>query len=489
MVLVIIVKKIRWKKEYFLYVVMFIGLILTHFALLTKNILTADVLLNNSFYNGYSWEISLGRFGLFFVGILKSYLSVPSVDVLLSFTLLVIITYFIIRLFEIDDVLKQAFVAILMVVSPIVSATLLFHYCSIAYLCAFLAGVLSIYLYYHLEKCLWKWMIPICLITFSLSMYQAYLSLIVTVFALYQIKEILSQRFDWKKSGIYCLLLLGGMLLYFVGSKLSLIVFHIDMASYSNANTIGFHTILQIPQKLVDSYRLFYEMFFTDLIAKNAYMKNYVFYLILGITWIIVSLPTVKSSKISLKEKVGCVGLLLLLPVFLNSVIFVISDAKLQLLMSASYLILPIFFLSITKKGKLSIFTLVILSLLFRNYFVQDQATYITLEETYHAYDTVISKAIQNHLYDKSHFIVVGDLSSANESIKKLNYGYISDDGIFWDEYHLRKLGFERFCLRNYGLSLQFGSEEQYKKAQEVDTDYVIYELEDAVVINLSNVQ
>ena len=52
------------KRNLLIILITFIFLFLTHLPLMTKNILSADILLNNVFYNGYSWEISLGRLGL-----------------------------------------------------------------------------------------------------------------------------------------------------------------------------------------------------------------------------------------------------------------------------------------------------------------------------------------------------------------------------------------------------------------------------------------
>jgi hypothetical protein len=49
-------------------------------------------------------------------------------------------------------------------------------------------------------------------------------------------------------------------------------------------------------------------------------------------------------------------------------------------------------------------------------------------------------------------------------NISKANYGYISDESIFWDEHHLRKLGFERFVSEYFGLNLEYASIEDYEK-------------------------
>ena len=79
--------------------------------------------------------------------------------------------------------------------------------------------------------------------------------------------------------------------------------------------------------------------------------------------------------------------------------------------------------------------------------------------------------------------------SKKNETeINKLNYGFISDDAIFWEEYNLKKLGFERFCYEYYGLNLTFVSEEDYDKIKQRENknQEIIYTYDDIIVIDLS---
>ena len=61
------------KNKNLLFLTIIVGLIV-HLPLLTKDILSADIILNNTYYSGYSWEVSLGRFGLFIIGLLKNYI-------------------------------------------------------------------------------------------------------------------------------------------------------------------------------------------------------------------------------------------------------------------------------------------------------------------------------------------------------------------------------------------------------------------------------
>ena len=131
-------KLAKFIKEYRLVILIFlITSILVHLPLFIENILTADVLLNTGYYSGYSWEISLGRFGLYFIGLLKGFMVFPQIEIVLGMLLLLASVILIFDLFQIQNKLLQVMVSILVVCSPIVSATLLFHYCALPYFLAF----------------------------------------------------------------------------------------------------------------------------------------------------------------------------------------------------------------------------------------------------------------------------------------------------------------------------------------------------------------
>ena len=480
-------KKLLFKKENIIYYCLFFLLVVVHFPLLTKNILTADVILNNSFYNGYRWELSVGRFGLFIVGILKSYLSIPHIELFISFLLITLITYFLIRIFDIKNTCGKILSITLMILSPIISSTLLFHYCSVPYLLAFLGSVLSVYFYFFSKNKTIKYLLPLFLIVLSLSMYQAYLSVMITTFFLYQIKLLFDKKIDYKESGIYLLLLLAGVIVYFVCMKLSLLVFHIDMASYSNANKIGFDTILQAPKNLVEAYCLFYQMFFTNTFTKNTYLFNNILYLIIFIIFVINFVIKLFKEDIDIKNKILIVLLLLLIPVFLNSIIFVIGSSKLQLLMSASYLVLFFFIFNFSYEKRINYILIFLMVCLFRNYLIQDQATYITLEENHKAYNTVIGSVINNNINSNNKYIIVGNIDNHDSYITNRNYGYISDEVLFWDEYNLRSLGFERFCYQEFGINVEFGNEESYLWAKNNMNKTKVFEKDGNIIINLNN--
>lgn len=442
-------------------------LFIVHLPLLTKNIIGADILLNNYYYNGYSWEISLGRFGLYIVGILKAYLSFPHIDLFISFLLIGISVWLIIDLFNIESVVTKIWCILLFSLSPIISATLLFHYCAIGYFLAFFSGILSVYMFYKAKNKFLKYLVPLLLVTISLSMYQAYFSFVFTFFVIYNLYLLLKNKIDYKEVFKYLAIFLGGAILYFIIMKISQTIFHIDMASYSDADKVGIKTLLSFPTKILDSYRLFYQFFFTNEIMKNTYFYNNIINFLLLIIMLLSIVITMIKNKISrLNLFGGSIGIVLL-PVALNSVIFVISDSKLQLLMSASYLFIFLLTIIVCEQKYLKFTSYILLLLLFRNYLIQDQASYMSLENTFNKYNTIIESSISQNInnLDKK-FVIIGKITDKNESdlerVFDSNYGYICDDDIFWDEYNLRKIAFQRFVYEYYGLEVDFADEETY---------------------------
>ena len=249
-------KKIKYllKKYSFVIVISIIISLLVHLPLFTQNILTADVLLNTGYYSFYSWEISLGRFGLYVVGLLKGFFVIPYLEIFLSILLVIGSIVLIFDLFEIKNKVIEVLCGILVSVSPIVSATLLFHYCSFAYSLAFFLSILAIYLLVKSKHKLVKYMIPSFLITFSLSMYQAYLAISLTLLLLWWMIQILKKKFHWKEFFISFGIIILAVLFYFILMKLSLLVFHVDLSSYRGASQFGIDTILDIPSRIINAY-------------------------------------------------------------------------------------------------------------------------------------------------------------------------------------------------------------------------------------------
>ena len=178
------------KNNYHIIILSIISLLIIHFILLTKNITTADVLLNDFYYNGYSWEISLGRFGLYFIGLINNFIVIKEINIFISIILISLIIVFIIDIFKINKLYKKILISLLIVSSPIISSYLVFYYCSVGYLLSVLLSIIGSYLLINNKN---KLLSILCFII-SLSMYQASISIGISIIVLYYIKEVINKK-------------------------------------------------------------------------------------------------------------------------------------------------------------------------------------------------------------------------------------------------------------------------------------------------------
>ena len=83
--------------------------------------------------------------------------------------------------------------------------------------------------------------------------------------------------------------------------------------------------------------------------------------------------------------------------------------------------------------------------------------------------------------------MIIGNIDTKT-NINKLNYGYISDLGIFWDEYNLRKIAFTKF-VKYYGhKKIEFVDVDTYNSLLNDKYDKIINHIDDIVIIDFDNI-
>lgn len=460
--------------------IIIVGLVVAigvHLSLFTKNILTADVLLNTGFYSGYSWEISLGRFGLFGIGLLKGFLVMPQLEIILSMLLMLVATVLILDLFNIKKKILQIFSTILLMVSPILSSMFLFHYCTLAYSLAFFTSVLAIYLFFNCKKILSKYIIPIILIITSLSMYQAYLAVPLTFLLLYFLIRILEKRFQWKDFFKAFGVVIIASILYFLLMKLSLAIFNVSISNYRGANEVGIKMFLDIPSRIILAYQSFYQFYFTDYILHTGNLGIVCFNIFLLSLVIAGAIYQLVKRKIKWQHSLLFICLLLVLPLMINVVVIIFPDTMLQLLMSFGYLFIFFFLCYIVDNSKLlTIATIFLFGLFIRSYVIQDNATYSMLSVTYQKTYQIgldLKNKINELGYDKE-VMIVGSLDDNNYyqqkntteimKFKDYTYGFVANYSLFWNEYTNIKNGWSRFMEQFVGTTIHFVDYDTYQE-------------------------
>ncbi len=497
------------KKYRFLLILFIVFCMIIHLSLFTKNILTADVLLNSNYYHGYRWEISLGRFGLYLFGLLKGFMVFKEIEIFLAIFLFGISGLLLIDFFHIKNKVIQVATLLLLGSSPIFSSTLLFHYCALPYSLAFFCEIFAFYLFVHCQQKILKYLIPILLIALSLSMYQAYLSVFFTLLLLYSMIQLVKKKFSWKEFFLELAIYFLGIIVYFLCMKLSLIVFHITLDNYRGANQLSIvDIIIHIPNRLLLAYSSFYQFYFTDTIVSNTNVGIHILNIFLFLLFGLSIIYSCWKNKLNVKEILLFILFLLLLPISLNVVTILFQDTQLQLLMSSAYLLIYLFLGYFMQDNKLFIFLLCFVFLfLIRGYLIQDMATYQTLDITYQKTYTLaldIRREI-NKLGKEKDVLIMGNLdhnsyyhnqSIEEKAISKLTYGFVSNYSLFWDEYTNMKNGWTRFFQFYLGYPITFVDEEMYQKIKDSSSfknmecypdSGSIKVIDDVIVVKLEN--
>lgn len=467
-------KNLLNKNKTIIILITIIGFII-NLPLFTKNILTADIILNTTYYNAYSWELSLGRFGLFLLGILKSYVVIPHLELLLSLILIGFITILLIDLFDIKNKYLKLLIGWILVISPSVFTTLLFHYCSFAYTLSFFLSIFSIHILWKGKNKKTKYLISGISQVLALSIYQAYIQVTVTLFLFLILKKLLEKNLDYKELLKNFITILLSLISYFILMKLSIALLNIDMSSYSGANQFGIKNILNIPQEILTTYITFFQYFRGNQILNNTYLYNHILnFLILILLLGIIIYKSIKK-KLKVKDYLVLFTIILILPISMNLILLIIPDTKMQLLMSSSYILLFIFFIYLIKDLKKTKYIgIILLLILSRNFIIEQYSTTKTLEITYNKTYQIASNILDhiNQYNYKDKIMITGNLenndyynnNNKNElnNLKKLNYGFISNKSLFWEEYTNIKNGWLRFYYEHFGVDLNFVSEEEY---------------------------
>ena len=205
-----------------------------------------------------------GRFGLFYVQAIKGNIVSPFLATLLSAILLGISVVLIIDILKIKSKIFKIIVAIIMAVAPNFSATLMFFYCSDAYMIAMLFAVLAVFVVTKYSKNKFMPLLGGLFISLSMGMYQTYLSVTMVLFASLILIDLLNKENlkEVVKNGLkYLLTGVIGLVLYFIFMNLALSMRQLDMNSYSGANEIGLSNIIfNLPNLLPETYRDFLDI-------------------------------------------------------------------------------------------------------------------------------------------------------------------------------------------------------------------------------------
>ena len=488
------IKTIFTKDKKIIFLVTIISSMIVHFQLYALIITGPDTLINSMYHQADIWEAMLLRFGLDFMQAIKGNIVSPILATLLSTVFLGITVVLVIDIFKIQNKYLKYLTSILFVVSPNISATLTFFYCSDAYILGMVLATLSVYIIRRFDNRRWPIFIGGLLLALAMGMYETYLSVTMVLSVATLLIDLLNNKENKKvflNLSKYIIMGIVGICLFYVLSHITLLLKNLPISSYSGANKIGLSTLLNLPKLLPESYQSFFYYYFTDEMIPNTIWHTNILYIIIFVIELISIIYIIIKNKVykKLTNTILIVFAIVIIPMCFGIIEIIVPDVDIHILMACSMIyIFPLFFkvLEMLPKGKIHIvlkYVVVVCSLLIAwNYTWQDNASYIAINTMQNQAINTATRIV-NQIEELDEYnpqmpvLLLGGLennkyfSRENTSIeaKKIfdrTWGFISEKSTIWwgnlDSW--RKIFYEYV-----GVNLNLVSESECKEILESD--------------------
>ena len=444
--------------------------------------------------------------------VIKGNIVSPFLSVLISSVLLGIVVVLLLDIFKIKNTVFKYITAIIIAVAPNISATLMFYYCSDAYIMAFLFATIAVFI---IDKMKNRNVLPVIIgsifIALSLGMYQTYISIALVLFmTLFLISLIKKEDMKTIIKNVfkYFFTVVIGFGIYYILLQLALKVRGIELSGYSGANEIGLNTLLEMPRLLPQAYERFIEYYFKNNILPNTTWHTNIMYVFLfGIT--LGAIIYLIAEKKVYKRIPLIIISLVLFPLCFGTIELIVPNANIHILMACSYiLVFPIFFSIIELvdneemktiiRNAIIIFTIVVTWI----YIWQDNASYVYMnkrnEQMKTSMNRILTRIESMEEYNKDvPILFVGRVelneyfSKYDRELKSKTWGFISCWPMIWVDYDV---SYERFFNEYAGVELNVVREanskdiletEEYKEMEVYPSNKSIKFINNTVVVKL----
>lgn len=463
-----------WKKQYML---LFFGSVLLYLPFSTQFLTNPDTLWNGLFYKDeYGWETGLGRWGLKILAQLKGYTISPAAVTIFSILMLSIICMLVCRLLDIERPFLVMLTGIFLIASPNIANTLTYYYCADFYIIAYFLNVMAIYIAYR-HKGIFSWFISVFAIAFSLTLYQAYISVAIVISTFLLIKML----FDWEMKErqilrkVLKLMSVGwcGIVIYLLLTRWQARKGMLSLSVDRGISEMGNIEFSELPRQIINCYVEFINYFLKNGFLNNNWMyrkywnlfllltliifvvilfwqnrKNFNWFRVCMLIAVIVLLPIgcyitlIIAPKVSLYESTG----ILLIPamnyiyVLWLMVAWKIKGQRLMLM--ARKVIIP--FGSVMVGGILILFILVFQSCMQNNF----MKTYSVATAIVREIDDISEASVDYPI------MITGDVDLGNEELYSIVKGTVAHYGMAWSDINGRnscwKAIFEIYFGREY---------------------------------------
>ena len=460
--------------------------IITHITMMTETIMSQDGIWNSMQYSrAGDWVIALGRWGIELAGRLNNFVAIPSITTMLCLFLMAVSAVFIVDIFNFKSKYSALFTGMIMVVSPCLTATMLYVYTSVAYCVNMLLAILAIWFIYKFKYKKIGIVISALCFMFSLSIYQSYMGVTVGLCIMLSIIELLKDNSKIKdvfiNIGKTVLAVLSGGILYYILTMLILNLTGIDMATYKGAESFGIKEIFaSLGTNILNTYKNFVEFFFKDVIVYNTNYRRDIWYILFFIGFIVTFIVKLAKLKVeSKKEKIFKIVLaslmVLLMPIGLNIINIIAVGTEIYALTATQMILVIPFVLALVESLEIlnSIKWIILISCMCicGTYYLSDSASYSALKLTYNqAYSStmrVFDRIETTPGYEKDMPLLLAGIIGNNNYPRTMNlYGYtigeLANNTVFHGTYGGQIGTWINYMRVFFGLDIQMCDPDTY---------------------------
>lgn len=460
--------------------------IITHITMMTETIMSQDGIWNSMQYSrAGDWVIALGRWGIELAGRLNNFVAIPSITTMLCLFLMAVSTVFIVDIFNFKSKYSALFTGMIMVVSPCLTATMLYVYTSVAYCVNMLLAILAIWFIYKFKYKKIGIVISALCFMFSLSIYQSYMGVTVGLCIMLSIIELLKDNSKIKdvfiNIGKTVLAVLSGGILYYILTMLILNLTGIDMATYKGAESFGIKEIFaSLGTNILNTYKNFVEFFFKDVIVYNTNYRRDIWYILFFIGFIVTFIAKLAILKVETKkEKIFKIVLaslmVLLMPIGLNIINIIAVGTEIYALTATQMILVIPFVLALVESLEIlnSIKWIILISCMCicGTYYLSDSASYSALKLTYNqAYSStmrVFDRIETTPGYEKDMPLLLAGIIGNNNYPRTMNlYGYtigeLANNTVFHGTYGGQIGTWINYMRVFFGLDIQMCDPDTY---------------------------
>ena len=486
-----------------IFLVTFIVGLLTHFELISKELLAYDGYWHYGAMLAKGWEISLGRFLIPFSDMFRGTIVVSILTTTLSLIAIGFASIILIETLKIKKTYIKVAISILMAVTPTISLTFMYAYTAFGYSLALLFAVLSVY-YLYKEKNIKNIIISIICIIATLGFYQAYLCYITALFAIvFIVKLIEEKKVNYKEFFANIFIIIIGMILYYVGLMLITKILNLNISNYSNGSGIlSPETFTNIFASIKNTYITFYNFYFTDEILTNVSWFRNILNAVLFVLIIINFIAIILERKLykSASKIITLILMILIYPIFTCSIELIAQSRNINLLMAVS-LYLPIILLlkqnelikEKTVNNIINILSFFTCAIIIWTYILSNNATYVATDlynkQMYSVGTNIVEKIQENEEVEKGIPVLVTgklDFSIQNDELLSLTNFDVSDVNAWtWQVFLQDNLGLG-WNIWQYSEDMSITNTEEYNQMPAFPDDGYIKVINGTVVVKLS---